>query len=693
MKIKSLLIGMLACTALVGCSDDDVLNNSELEKPQAENIQAYLTFSIASSENSSRAVNDGTTVGDSDGNIEHSGHENVGTVAENKINDIMIVFYNSTSGKDEGFVGNYTINYDATSGAFENTTTQKHNKIDTELVYDNSNNTYSLKNPFTLKSTGDYKVLVVVNPNATLKAKTGVTTSAAAKTVFEDIIKGSASTISDIIGTADSPNFMMTNRGAVSITVGAEHNDPDNAATTTNAIEVERVVSKIAFRPSTLASAPSEFTDKNNLYKITVNNYDYQMIPEEKWISNGDDDQTTADKDETTYTLYTNMYPAKIGENKVYVYTTKDATTNKVTTKLYSGTGKTHTGETADGKKHENVEIIVAYTGVNKDFRYEGTKVPANPATTDYYIRLTDYTLVNLNNSVYYVRHTSSSATPADPAACYWGGIVSSTNYLIEPNTAYKSVTGWPADLAAAESYFGDTAIEKVTTAIASDAYTGFVALPTIPEEIDDVTGFVTPEDPATNATESTHTNASTIGNHMAYCFENNVVETNMNNKTTTGIIFKASIFNADGTPVKPMFNYDGSFYPSLETLIAATSDDKGFGSPFYGLTDEDYAAENITDEELKSMGITPYPKGECYYFSAEIKHYDDGDNAKKPMEYAIMRNNIYSLSVSNINTFGFSSLNINDGILNTEEETENLYMSLKAKVMPWIVRFNNITF
>ena len=31
MKIKSLLIGMLACTALVGCSDDDVLNNAEQE--------------------------------------------------------------------------------------------------------------------------------------------------------------------------------------------------------------------------------------------------------------------------------------------------------------------------------------------------------------------------------------------------------------------------------------------------------------------------------------------------------------------------------------------------------------------------------------------------------------------------------------------------------------------------------------
>ena len=57
MKIKSLLIGMLACTALVGCSDDDVLNNAEQENQQAEKIDAYLKFSIASSTNSSRADN------------------------------------------------------------------------------------------------------------------------------------------------------------------------------------------------------------------------------------------------------------------------------------------------------------------------------------------------------------------------------------------------------------------------------------------------------------------------------------------------------------------------------------------------------------------------------------------------------------------------------------------------------------
>ena len=684
---------MLACTAmLVGCSDDDVLNNNELDKPQGEEMQAYLTFSIASAENSSRGVNSGTTSGDTHNNPEHSGHENVGTPAENKINDIMIVFYNET--KDEGFCGNYTISSNE-DGAFSSTTKASHNGVDTELDYDSTNKTYTLKNPYTLKSTGFYKVLVVVNPNATLKAKANasVTTTNAAKAVYEEIIKGETSVIADIIGEKNSPNFMMTNRAETTIEVTPANNSIENAAgKSASAIEVERVVSKITFRPTTtLASGdvPTGLTG-DNLYKIVSNNYDYQMTLEPKWLSNGDDDPKTTDKDETTYKLL-KLYQAKIGQTTVWVYTTKDPQTNKVTTVLYQGTGETHDGSTSEGPFNDT-EIVELYEGNDTDFRYVGTKIEANPATTNYYIKLTDYTLVNLNNKVYYVRHTSGSTAPTDPALCYWGGIVSQTNYLIEPNTKTKSVTTWPASVNEAKSCFGETAIDVITTAIGTDAgYSGFTALPTKPEETDDVTGTVTPLNPSTSATPTDPDEATTVGNFMAYCFENNVNENNMNAKTTTGIIFKASIYDEEGQLVKPMFKYGDSFYPSLETLIYATGEGD---SPFYAFTDKDYTAGIITDDDLLAANIIPYKDGTCYYFSAEIKHHDDGNAAKKqPMEYAIMRNNIYSLAVSDIKTFGFSSLNINDQIDNSIEETENLYMTLKARILPWIVRFNNVEF
>ena len=688
---------MLACTAmLVGCSDDDVLNNSELEKPQGEEMQAYLTFSIASSENSSRGVSDvnsGTTTGDIHNNPEHSGHENVGTPAENQINDIMVVFYNET--KNEGFCGNYTINTNAETGAFESTTTASHNGVSTELTYDSSSKTYALNTPYTLKSTGTYKVLVVVNPNSKLKAKANasVTSTSAAKTIYEDIIKGQTSTISDIIGQTNEPNFMMTNRNVATIVVGPEHNKSDNpAGKNDNPIEVERVVSKITFRPTTYqgTDVPSKLA-ADNLYKIVSDNYNYKMDLQPKWLSNNDDDTTTPDKDETTYKLLM-LYEAKIGQTTVWVRTTKNPDNNKVTTELYQSTGKVHDGTTSTGT-YNNTEIVTLYTGENKDFRYVGTKVPASPATTNYFIKLTDYTLVNLNNAVYYVRHTCANTAPDDPALCYWGGIVSQTNYLIEPNTKTKSVIGWPATVDEAEECFGTTAINAITTAIGTDAgYSGFTLLPTTSDDIDDVTGTVTPENPNTGATATTPTadESTTVGNFMAYCFENNVAETNMTNKTTTGIIFKASIFDADGNLVKPMFKYEETFYPSLESLIYATGEGN---SPFYALTDADYTNENITNDELLKMGITPYEDGACYYFSAEIKHHDDGAAEKKPMEYAIMRNNIYSLAVSDIKTFGFSSLNINDQIEDSTEETENLYMTLKARILPWIVRFNNVEF
>ena len=93
---------MLACTALVGCSDDEVLNNAEQENQQTEKMQAYMTFSIASATNSSRGVNEGTTTGDVDGDEESSGHTNAGTANENNVKQVMIVYYNEDAQSDEG---------------------------------------------------------------------------------------------------------------------------------------------------------------------------------------------------------------------------------------------------------------------------------------------------------------------------------------------------------------------------------------------------------------------------------------------------------------------------------------------------------------------------------------------------------------------------------------------------------------
>lgn len=55
----------------------------------------------------------------------------------------------------------------------------------------------------------------------------------------------------------------------------------------------------------------------------------------------------------------------------------------------------------------------------------------------------------------------------------------------------------------------------------------------------------------------------------------------------------------------------------------------------------------------LRRYGITYYPKGVCYY-TYWIKHADDGDDtAFGTMEYAIVRNNLYQLTVTSVSGIG----------------------------------------
>jgi hypothetical protein len=59
-------------------------------------------------------------------------------------------------------------------------------------------------------------------------------------------------------------------------------------------------------------------------------------------------------------------------------------------------------------------------------------------------------------------------------------------------------------------------------------------------------------------------------------------------------------------------------------------------------------------------------------------------------MEYAIMRNNIYSLSISGLSNIGSATVNPEPG---AAVEDEGAYITMRAKILPWIVRFNNIEF
>lgn len=103
-----------------------------------------------------------------------------------------------------------------------------------------------------------------------------------------------------------------------------------------------------------------------------------------------------------------------------------------------------------------------------------------------------------------------------------------------------------------------------------------------------------------------------------------------------TGIVFKAKykpagISTTDGT----FYRYNGTCYASLTDIKNVIGD------------------QSISDNNLSQFGITKYQGGNCYY-TYWIKHAEDGnDTTVSPMEYAIVRNNIYQINVTGINDIG----------------------------------------
>lgn len=144
--------------------------------------------------------------------------------------------------------------------------------------------------------------------------------------------------------------------------------------------------------------------------------------------------------------------------------------------------------------------------------------------------------------------------------------------------------------------------------------------------------------------TLSKTTTSSSQNNDVTYYLldytSENIVKAEYNQETCatycTGIVFKAQYRPADITTTDGTFyRYNGKFYASLNAIKTETGN------------------QNISEYNFSQFGITKYENGICYY-TYFIKHAEDGDDTTvSPMEYAIVRNNIYQVNVKGINDIG----------------------------------------
>ena len=95
-------------------------------------------------------------------------------------------------------------------------------------------------------------------------------------------------------------------------------------------------------------------------------------------------------------------------------------------------------------------------------------------------------------------------------------------------------------------------------------------------------------------------------------------------------------------------------------------------------------------DKELGGWGYY------CYYYYWN-RHNDNGqDGVMGPMEFAVVRNNVYKLAVTKISAPGHPGITANDPdkpTPNTPDEQGDVYITVSCKTLPWVVRENNIVF
>ena len=381
--------------------------------------------------------------------------------------------------------------------------------------------------------------------------------------------------------------------------------------------------------------------------------------------------------------------------------------------------------ETAqEGTTNRTFKKIELEQGFTFDEKKVELQTETGTAEVTWYVKLQKYALVNLSKNVYNVRHLINGQTQnnskdaqivEDGAEPYILEALNSMNFLYTPNWAIEnginSVTFWKANetipgdkkvgdfknIENTNVWFNNTLANVSTESITmeptstDESLQYFRAFPS--------TTYKGNEDAVDNTTGGTghynlNDNTPAIGNLLAYCLENSSDVAHQTHGLSTGITFMAQVYSnpACTEPIKNMYRYKGYMFDSIEKIQSAF---KKSNPELESLN------ENSTGKDLEAVGIAEYSSNTCYYYTTEIKHFDNGlypdseDLAENQtslgnMEFAIMRNNIYSLSVSDIKLIGDPYV---DPTPSTPDEIAKPKLTVEAKIMPWIVRYHDIEF
>lgn len=292
-------------------------------------------------------------------------------------------------------------------------------------------------------------------------------------------------------------------------------------------------------------------------------------------------------------------------------------------------------------------------------------------------ITLKGYYVVNARKEGYYFRHVDKESTATNPLGeANYGNSTTSLPYVVDPKTYSKTYSGTPAALAGSYATWylqGSGAFDLLSFGSFSGTYT---AMP----------GY---------------SSAAAETKVAAYCHENTMLKDKQKNGYTTGIVFKAEIAPSKmmkasaGSGVEEettigsiteIFYHSGIFYKDIAALKAAgvllaagTTSSSASGAP----------------ADLKKNDVQCFKKGSadgkfiCYY-PYWIKHISSDDVAEDVMEFGIVRNNVYKVTVTGIQGVGKDGVT-EDIITDTEtDDPTTVLLNVKLSIKPWTVRANS---
>ncbi len=226
----------------------------------------------------------------------------------------------------------------------------------------------------------------------------------------------------------------------------------------------------------------------------------------------------------------------------------------------------------------------------------------------------------------------------------------------------------------------------------------------------------------------STWNDSETKGDYYIwrYAIENTIPSVEDQKKgITTGIVFKARLKNETeansgyvfgGENGGRVYVYEQVLYPNWDAVVTAALA-AGEGSTLHdaylqvldaveagGQFDEYDDDVTAAMAEAGFTGYSPDEDGNYYvYYYYWNRHNDNSLEDMGVMEFAVVRNNVYKLSVTDITGWGHPtpSSSVEPGgdpdpdpeYPDEPDESEDIYLKVDVEILPWVVRVNDITF